>query len=375
LIKKHPIPVLLIYYEPLASGQTSHVFSLAKSLDRTRFQVEVLIPEHLALAARQFNEANVKVTLLPIRKTFWKPKAIFHLIHAIRNQPDTIVHIHSQEAGLVARPLARIGGGKHILYTPQTIDISHKRIFKVYIILERLLALLTDRILSVNEADRRRMVSWGISPKKIVTVYNGVDLEEFRQNENPFKIRQTLGLRENGPLVMQIGRLSRQKSPLDFIEGAAIILQKRPEVQFVMIGDGPLYSTVLQRVQDLGLESRIKLVGPCDKAFRLIPAADIVTLTSLWEGAPYSLLEAMAWQKPVVTTAVNGCPEIVEDHQSGLLVPPSHPESWAQAVMEVLDNPMMAEAFGHAGRQRVEEKFTLPKMVRAVADLYEQTLV
>jgi glycosyltransferase involved in cell wall biosynthesis len=372
LKKNHPIPVLLIYYEPLASGQTAHVFSLAKSLDRARFQVEVLMPEHLALAARPFYEAHVKVTLLPIHKTLWRPKAIFHLLHAIRNQPDTIVHIHSQEAGLVARPLAKIGGGKYIFYTPQTIDIRRKHFFKVYVLLECFLARVTDRILSVNEADKQRMVAWGISPKKIVTVYNGIDLEQFHQMTDPGKIRQSLGLRETGPLVMQIGRMSTQKSPLDFIEGAAIILQKRPEVQFVMIGDGPLYSKVLQRVQELGLESKIKLAGACDTAFRLIPAADIVTLTSMWEGAPYSLLEAMAWEKPVVATAVNGCPEIVGDHESGLLVPPNHPERWAQTVMEVLDNPRMAEAFGHAGRQRVEEKFSLPNMVRSIANLYEQ---
>jgi glycosyltransferase involved in cell wall biosynthesis len=368
------IKILLVYYEPIASGQTTHVFSLAKKLDRRKYQIEIIIPNRLSLSVIPSLSSEVKITPLPIQKVIWKFQALSYFKQAVREHPNTIVHIHSQEAGIIGRPLTKVFGGKLIFYTPQTIDIQRKQYYRLYIYIERILAKLTDHILSVNEADRRRLLSWGISPKKVDTVYNGIDLDEFYQAEDQGKIRNSLQLQENTPLIMQIGRLSIQKSPLNFVEGARIILTKLPKVQFVMVGSGPLSTMVKKRIRDLGLERKIILAGAHKQAFRLIPAADIVTLTSLWEGTPYSLLEAMAWQKPVVATSVNGCPEVVSNRETGLLVPPNDPDKWASAVMEVISNPSMAETFGKAGRRLVEEKFTITRMVQSISDLYEEAI-
>jgi glycosyltransferase involved in cell wall biosynthesis len=368
------IKILLVYYEPIASGQTTHVFSLAKKLDRRKYQIEIIIPNRLSLSVIPSLSSEVKITPLPIQKVIWKFQALSYFKQAVREHPNTIVHIHSQEAGIIGRPLTKVFGGKLIFYTPQTIDIQRKQYYRLYIYIERILAKLTDHILSVNEADRRRLLSWGISPKKVDTVYNGIDLDEFYQAEDQGKIRNSLQLQENTPLIMQIGRLSIQKSPLNFVEGARIILTKLPKVQFVMVGSGPLSTMVKKRIRDLGLERKIILAGAHKQAFRLIPAADIVTLTSLWEGTPYSLLEAMAWQKPVVATSVNGCPEVVSNRETGLLVPPNDPDQWASAVMEVISNPSMAETFGKAGRRLVEEKFTITRMVQSISDLYEEAI-
>jgi glycosyltransferase involved in cell wall biosynthesis len=368
------IKILLVYYEPIASGQTTHVFSLAKKLDRRKYQIEIIIPNRLSLSVIPSLSSEVKITPLPIQKVIWKFQALSYFKQAVREHPNTIVHIHSQEAGIIGRPLTKVFGGKLIFYTPQTIDIQRKQYYRLYIYIEQILAKLTDHILSVNEADRRRLLSWGISPKKVDTVYNGIDLDEFYQAEDQGKIRNSLQLQENTPLIMQIGRLSIQKSPLNFVEGARIILTKLPKVQFVMVGSGPLSTMVKKRIRDLGLERKIILAGAHKQAFRLIPAADIVTLTSLWEGTPYSLLEAMAWQKPVVATSVNGCPEVVSNRETGLLVPPNDPDQWASAVMEVISNPSMAETFGKAGRRLVEEKFTITRMVQSISDLYEEAI-
>ncbi len=106
-------------------------------------------------------------------------------------------------------------------------------------------------------------------------------------------------------------------------------------------------------------------------AYRLIAGADIVTLTSLWEGMPYSLLEAMGWAKPVVATSVNGCPEIVSDGDSGLLVPPDDIQAWVRAVTQLLDHPEMAVKMGLEGRGLVEEKFSLPVMIRRMETVYQ----
>ncbi len=365
----------MVYYEPFPSGQTTHVLSLAKGLDPAQFKIRVFLPNSLVSVAGQFEETGAEVILGPFRKTYWGPAAVSSLFKLIKVNPNAIVHFHSQEAALMGRPMAKIAGAKHILYTPQTIDIRQKRFQKVYSAIEVFLAHITNKILSVNESDRLRLNSWGIPREKIVTIYNGIDLEKFNTVPDLTELCTILGVDSTRPLVMQIGRMSAQKSPFEFIEGARKVLQTRPAVQFVMIGDGPLFSDVKQRVLELALEDNIKVTGAIDDAFRFIPAADILTLTSAWEGAPYSLLEAMAYSKPVVATSVNGCPEIVDHEQSGLLVPPGDPQRWANAVIKLIDHPQIAHQFGQNGRRRVEADFTLPTMIQKIENLYIETVV
>jgi glycosyltransferase involved in cell wall biosynthesis len=169
---------------------------------------------------------------------------------------------------------------------------------------------------------------------------------------------------------MQVGRLSEQKDPLTFVEGAAQVLQFHPHTQFALMGEGPLEAAVTARIRALGLESQVRLVGWQAEASRWMAAADIVSLTSRWEGMPFVLLEAMACSKPVVATAVNGCPEMIEDGVTGFLTPPSAPHIWAKRVTELLNDPDQAKQMGQRGRQRVEARFTVQHMLGQLDKLY-----
>jgi glycosyltransferase involved in cell wall biosynthesis len=302
----------------------------------------------------------------------WSPRALVGLARLIREWQPDVVHVHSQEAGLVARPLARLAGARRVFYTPQTIDIRRTRWAWLYRLCERVLARFTHRILSVNEADRQRLVGWGIPPDKVVTIPNGIDLAGFGESGSVEHLHLTSDLDPERPLILQVGRLSTQKDPLSFVEGAALVLNEHPDVQFALAGEGPLKGMVAARIQELELEQHMVLLGWRERASHLMLAADIVTLTSRWEGAPYALLEAMAYSRPVVATAVNGCPEIVADGRTGFLVPPGQPAAWARAVGGLLDDPPLAEAMGREGRQRVEARFSSTEMIDRIEALYKK---
>ncbi len=361
------IRLLYVYYEPNPSGQTEHILTLVQRLDRKRFEITVVLPDLLESQAVRFAETGAQVVLLPIRKLFWQPAAFSGLWRIIRQGKYDIVHVHSQEAGMVARLLARLAGAKGLFYTPHTINIRRRGLQTIYRLVERLLARLTDRIISVNEADRQSMITRGIPADKVVTVYNGVDLDNFTD--------PILTTDSPSPVVMQVGRLSEQKAPLDFIEGARRVLQKRPDVRFVLVGDGPLFEQVQTQIKRDGLEKQVFAIGAQANAFRLIRTADIVTLTSHWEGSPYSVLEAMAWSKPVVATAVNGCPELVADGVTGFLTPRGQPKLWAERVLCLLSDPQTARQMGEQGRRRLEANFTLTEMVAKISALYEEFIL
>jgi glycosyltransferase involved in cell wall biosynthesis len=365
------LKVLLVYYEPQPSGQTAHVLSLARGLDRQRFDITVVLPQGLERAATDLLATGVRVVPLRLRKLAWHPPAILDLARIIRELPADLVHVHGQEAGLIARSVARLAGPGAIFYTPQTIDLRRGRWQALYRLVERALARITATIISVNEADRRRLVEWGIPAGKVVTVPNGIDLSAFGGPVDVAGLHGALGLEDGQPLVLQVGRLTAQKDPIAFVEGAFHVVRQCPAVHFALVGDGPLRDSVAARIRQLGLEGKVHLLGWRPEAFRLMAAADIVTLTSRWEGAPYALLEAMAWARPVVAPAVNGCPEIVADGLSGLLVPAGDLAGWARAVVTLLNDLQKAAAMGHQGRQRVEEHYTLPQMIARLESLYE----
>jgi glycosyltransferase involved in cell wall biosynthesis len=374
------LQVLQIYYEPAPAGQTKHVFALAQALTREH-HVTVAMPDalvpHLQPAKRDLEQRGAKFVPLAMRKLFWPRQTLQMLARLIHRQDWDVVHIHSLEAGVCGRivgwlaSVPRHHSGTRIVYTPQTIDIRRTRWHWLYKHLERLLAATTDAILSVNEADRQRLIGWGIAPHKIATIPNGIDLGASDNLPDPHEVRQALGLDPARPLVLQVARLSAQKDPLAFVKGAALVAQQRPDTQFAMIGQGPLRDEIAAYIQAQSLQDYVHLLGWRDQAHRLMAAADIVTLTSRWEGSPYSLIEAMAASKPIVATLVNGCPEMVADGHSGFLVPQGDVPAWAERVTQLLKNPELAEEMGTRGRQRAEQLFSIQATTSRIIELYQ----
>jgi len=359
----------MLYYEPQPSGQTAHVLSLAQELD-PGFDITVVLPDCLDGCLPMFEATGARAVPLPLRKVTWDPRVLSALVRLIRDLEIDIVHVHSQEAGLVGRMVARLAGARAVFYTPQTIDIRRANWQWLYAWVERLQAAFTDVIISVSDRDRQRLVSWGIPPRKVITLPNGIDLAQFEGPADARGLRAELGLRADRPVVMQVGRLSAQKDPVAFVDGAARVLERRPDAQFVMLGEGPLMEEVAARVQERGLADALHLLGWRAQAHRYMPAADVVTLTSRWEGTPFVLLEAMAWSRPVVATAVNGCPEVVDGGVTGFLVSPGDSTAWAARVLDLLEAPARAAEMGHQGRRRVEERYALSKITGRLERLY-----
>jgi glycosyltransferase involved in cell wall biosynthesis len=344
-----------------------------RGLDHNKYDITVILPGHLQHSSiDNFRGSGVRVLPLPLRKFLWRPRAIRMFVMLIRQENFDIVHVHSQEAGVIARPLAWASGAPYILYTPQTIDIRRAHWHRLYSWIERLLSYFTNKIISVNEFDRLRLVSWGIPSQKAVTIPNGIDFRRFDYNAQGLGIRRKLGLNNNQPLVVQVGRLSAQKDPTLFIKGAEQVLKQLPQACFVSVGEGPLRSDLIRQIKKRNLENQVRLLGWQPDAYKLMSDANVVTLTSRWEGTPYTLLEAMAWGQPVIATSVNGCPEVVLDNLTGFLVPPGDADAWARRVQAVLADPGLALVMGQRGRQLVEEKFALPKMIARIEELYDE---
>jgi glycosyltransferase involved in cell wall biosynthesis len=175
-------------------------------------------------------------------------------------------------------------------------------------------------------------------------------------------------------IVGSVGSLVGHKGHRYFVEAAAEIAKRRPEVKFVVLGEGSLRSDLEQRIRKHGLTNRFFLPGFQPSAERLTGALDVFVMPSVMEGLGTSLLDAMAAGVPVVASRAGGIPEVVEDGETGLLAKPGDPESLAAAVERMLDDNSLAQGAARRAREKVSREFTVRRMVEKTVDVYEKLL-
>ncbi len=271
--------------------------------------------------------------------------------------------------------------------TPVTLasvrDLGDSRTY-LMTLAQRIACGLADGVVVNAEVVRRQLVAEGYAREKIHVIHNGVDLARLAADGERSDIRPELGLPKDAPLVAVVSRLSPLKGIEDFLEAAALVASRFPAVRFLVVGDicvkpsaagsDEYRSQLERRAESLGLGGRVVFTGFRLDVFRILSQVSVSVLPSHSEALSNALLEAMAAGAPVVATSVGGNPEAVEDGTSGLLVPPRNPPLLAQAICRLLEKPEQAARLGQAARRRVEEHFSIDRMVRQTERLYRSLL-
>lgn len=239
---------------------------------------------------------------------------------------------------------------------------------------ERLLARKTDLIIANTAAAMNSMVHNKIPKKKIRVVHNGIDPELYDLSETKEEIRRQLSLPQQKVLIGTVGRMMPQKNHAMFVEAAREILRKRNNVHFVLVGDGELHQNIEALISKYGLCEVFTLTGQRDDIPRLLRAFDIFILTSLWEGLPNVIMEAMCARLPVVATDVGGVSELIKHGENGFLVPPDDACAMFDAVSRLIDDEELRIEFGHAGHRIIEKRFSLDQMCEATSEIYDELL-
>ncbi|MEU5891681.1 glycosyltransferase family 4 protein [Streptomyces sp. NPDC047461] len=297
------------------------------------------------------------------------------LVRLIRRERFTVVHTHSAKGGFLGRAAARL------CHTPVVVHTFHGLSFHphmsrprrtVYRFLERATRRFTHRFLAVAPRVAQQCVEERLAPPGSVHVVpSAVDLGHIPQGFD-LSARRALGVDRATALIGTVGRIDTQKAPLDFVRMAAAVRAERPGTAFVMIGGGPLEGEVRRLAAELHVD--VTLPGQRSDAARLVAGLDVFVITSLYEGLGRALTEALATARPVVATAVNGVPDLVEHGATGLLVPPADPEAAARAVGWLLDHPEEAAEMGRQGCRRVRTAFAPKAMCAAVDACYCELL-
>jgi glycosyltransferase involved in cell wall biosynthesis len=306
---------------------------------------------------RRYNEVGVLIKLF----SFMKQTRI------------DLVHLYGLQADVLGRIAARLAGVSVVVSGIRSPELWRKWHHSW---LDKGTSGLVDLYISNSEAGRQTTIKReGISPEKIVTIYNGIDMTEFdNPNFDKNSLRTTYGLASSTQVVGVVANLRSMKGHADVIAALPAIVEQIPDVAFMFIGRDNMNGEIQRLAQESGLSEYIIFTGFNPEVRPFYELFDLFLLPSTWEGCPVSILEAMAMGKPVVGTTVGGIPELVVEGQTGLLIPPHNPVAIASSVVSLLKKPDEARKMGQAGRARVEEHFTLPEMVRKIETVYDKLL-
>ncbi|HJW91866.1 MAG TPA: exopolysaccharide biosynthesis polyprenyl glycosylphosphotransferase [Anaerolineales bacterium] len=383
LVATRNIRVLMIITGLATGGATNVALDLSSYFkNRSGFDVQLLtgpVPPGRNDATHLANERGIPTRFIPSLINQINPianlKAVADIRRIMLQGEYDIVHTHSSVAGVVGR-LAAISAGIpviiHHVHGWGLHDGMPAWTRWLYLALERFCARFTDRIITVSGPDIKKGQSQIIGDtEKFSLIYNGIDLEKFRQVVDAQQLRAELGLAQDTKLVGMIGRLDEQKNPIDFIKAAAIASRSYQKVQFLIIGDGSLRPECERLIADLNLEDKVFLLGYSDDVARILPILSLTAMSSLWEGLPLAFLEAMSAGKPIVANDIDGASDVVVNGETGFLVTPHKPEEMADRMLTLLTNETLSNRMAKVAQQRSSE-YSLEKMVGKVEVLYKE---
>lgn len=381
-ISTNPIRVLHIITRMIIGGAQENTMYSAEMLDHSLFQVEVICGPQTGSEGSLIEETQgrgVKLIILPELVREVHPLkdilALIKLYFIIRQGNYHIVHTHSSKAGILGRLAAKMAGTPIILHTVHGWSFHNymsdaKR--KTYIFLERWTARFCQNLIVVTQADIEKGLKEKIGkPEQYRLIRSAIPIENF-QPDPVGKIihRQELGIPVNVPVVGTISRLSPQKNPLEWVKIAGLIHQQIPDIHFILVGDGPLHQEVVELLQKEGLLQITTLTGLSRDVGKILNTMDVVLLTSLWEGLPRVIPEAMSVGIPIVAYAVDGIKEVIRDRFNGLLCEPHHLQQAANECIELIQNQPLRAKIIHTVKQTATEQFDLKQMINDLQRLY-----
>jgi glycosyltransferase involved in cell wall biosynthesis len=297
------------------------------------------------------------------------------LADLLRRERADVVHAHQYTPFFYAMM------GRLLYRRPPVLFTEHGRHQPDYprrkrIFANRLLLKGRDRVVGVGKAVQKALIqNEGIPAERVEVIYNGINLAPFANGTaNRDALRQEIGVGARDLVILQVARLDYLKDHATAIRTLGHVVQRRPQTKLVLVGEGPERGSIQEAVRRQGLESHVRFLGLRNDVARLLPSADVFLLTSISEGIPLTVIEAMAAGLPVVATNVGGLAEVVEEGHSGLLAAAGDDWGLAQHLLHLAGDPALGEQMGKWGKARAYQTFAEDQMHGQYVQLYQEML-
>jgi glycosyltransferase involved in cell wall biosynthesis len=353
-------------------GAERQFMHLMMQLDRARYRPLLICLNLTGEFYEQALELGVECHFLNIDRN-GRLRGLLGLAHLFRSRDVRVALMRGFSATTLGRVAALLAGVPIRIVTEHSTGwVAQPAWWKRGI--DALLLPFTTRFVAVAEAQVPFLTkSKGIPAAKISVIRNGIDPIESPPGSRE-RSRAVLGLSAKSIAIGIVAVLRPEKDHRTFLEAAALLAARAPDVRFVIIGDGPLSASIASWVAELGLEDIALLTGGRSDVEALLPGIDVFTISSYTEAFPMAVLEAMSCGIPIVATAVGGLPEMIDDGVEGILVPPRSPRKLAEAWYELVTDPRRRKSMGQRAAIRVRREFTAGEMARRYEALFEELM-
>jgi glycosyltransferase involved in cell wall biosynthesis len=370
-----PINMLHVIDNWRVGGAQQLLVDILGILDNAKYNVVVCCLRGPTPLSKDAEAKGLKIVYLNRHK--YDPRQLSDVARIIRRNRIRLVHTHLSASSIIGRAAAIIcrvplivvhdhSGGRLFAQAPR--PFRH-----VLSAADSLLMHSTDKLIAISQAPRDYWVrERRVPPSKVVVIHNGVDIYRFQPDHiDSSQVRRELALDPAAPVVGTVGRLSKQKGIAYFLESLTEVSYRFPEARFMIVGDGPLRAELEENARISGVDNKVVFTGYRSDIPSLLAAMDVFVVPSLWEPFGIVSLEAMAMNKPVIGSRVEGILEVVVPDVTGILVPPADSQALASAIIALLKDPVKRRTLGENGRIRVEESFSIEATAKKIESLYE----
>ncbi len=371
--------ILFVITKSNFGGAQKYVFDLATGLPKDQFDVAVALGGS-GILIQKLQAENIRV--LPIFSLARDVNPLsdittfFELWRMFRKEKPDVAHLNSAKAGGVGAISAHLAGVQKIIFTAHGWAFNEERPTWQKLIIKFfswVTVILSHETIAVSNAVRNNTAGWPFVVSKISVIKNGIKEPSFLlRNEARLHLfaKANIHVPENAFIVGTIAELHKSKGLTYAIEAFTKLMPENPNLYYFILGDGEEKERLETLVGLHNLQGRVFLLGFVDDASRYLKAFDIFLLPSMTEGLALVLLEAGLAGLPVVASRIGGIPEVIEDKNTGLLVPTRDSDAIALANQNLMTDRSLAKRFGEALRERVLAKFPLSRVLKDTISLY-----
>jgi glycosyltransferase involved in cell wall biosynthesis len=358
----------------LWAGAEVQMFTLLQALrDEKTLELSAIILNPGKLS-EQLKNIGIEVTVLDEnRDNFFQLRR--KMIGILRGRNIDIIHSHRYKENILAALVKNRCGIKRLIQTIHGISEPGRGFAmykaRAYAVANRAFSKrYFDRIITVS-GDIERRLQKKLPASRLITIHNAIDPQAVKVRKTADEIRREFNIDGQAPIIGATGRMVAVKAYDLFLETARLILEKRPDTRFMLVGDGPLRESLQELSRRLNIADKVIFPGFREDIIDIMNAFDLFMVSSFHEGVPMALLEAMSLKKAIVSTAVGGINEVIEDGVSGLLVEPSSVDALAGACLRIIEDASLKRELEIAAAKRIEEQFAIDILRKRVMSLYK----
>ncbi len=369
--RRRPYPIVQLTSSGDMGGTERMALELAARLDRKIFYPIVLCLIGGETLIEECRRRGVEAEHLHCRHPLdWRAWKRYVII--LRTRRVALVHLYGLRANIPGRYRARRAGVRCVVAGIRSTD-PWRRWYHVW--LDRWTARYVDAFVSNSEAGRQAAIQREHIPgDRIHVIPNGVEMPPV-SSFDAAALRRKFGLSEQaGPVLAMVANLGPEKRHRDLIDAVGLLAADFPHLVVLCAGRDEMAGANQRYAAGRGVDARFRWLGRVDNVAEVFATADFAVLPSSHEGMPASVLEAMAMGKAVIASDVGGIPEMIQNNETGLLIPPLQPAVLAEAIRKLASDSALRERLAKAAQRTVEARFSMARMVERIQDLYLNSL-